>query len=78
MDAAVSDPLSGSYTVDGSAHAFFMGAMRAAEERTAGFDAVADDLAAAMITFGRDRVNGAFEAIEKCDAPSIVISIALS
>ena len=38
--------------------------MRAAEEGASGFDAVADDSAAAVTALRRKRVNGAFEAIE--------------
>src|SRR5438034_1923369 len=44
--------------------AFMVGAMGTAIDRTAGFDAVTDDLASAMRTVRRHGVNGAFEAVE--------------
>jgi hypothetical protein len=50
--------------VDHFAYALFFGAVRAAEECAAGFDAVADDSASAMAALGREHVDGAFEAIE--------------
>src|SRR5262245_47598255 len=39
-------------------------AVRAAEETAAGFDAVADDLAAAVLAHRRHGVDGALEAVE--------------
>src|SRR6185436_13248252 len=54
-------PLSAIYHL---AHTLFFGAMRATEERTARFDAVADDFAAAMTALRRQRMNGAFKTIE--------------
>jgi hypothetical protein len=39
--------------------------MRAAIKDSAGFDAMADDFAAAMIADRRQRVDGAFKAIEE-------------
>ena len=38
--------------------------MRAAEERAACFEAVADDSASAVAALGRERVDGAFETVE--------------
>jgi hypothetical protein len=40
-------------------------AIGAAEKIAAGFDAVADDLASAMVALGGKGVNGAFETIEE-------------
>src|SRR5437764_1355733 len=41
-----------------------MGAVRATEHRSAGLEAVADDPAAAMFAFRRQRVDRALEAVE--------------
>ena len=45
-------------------HANFAGAMSAAIEGAIGLDAMADDLAIAVLAFRGQGVNGAFEAIE--------------
>src|SRR6185312_13456053 len=45
-------------------HAFLVRAIRAAEEIALGFNAVADDFAAAMRAFRRQRVNRAFKTVE--------------
>ena len=47
-----------------SRDAFFLGAIGAAIETPARFDAVADDLTAAMFAFRRHFMDGAFEAVE--------------
>jgi len=49
--------------VDGH-YSFVMGAAGAAEKIALGFDAVADNFAAAMLAFGSKRVDGAFKAVE--------------
>jgi len=41
-----------------------LGAMGAAVHKTAGFNPMADNPAAAVLAFGSEGVNGAFEAIE--------------
>jgi len=41
-----------------------MGAMRAAEKAAAGFDAVADDFAPAVIATGSQGMNRAFETVK--------------
>jgi len=43
---------------------FLVGAMSAAIETAARFDAVADDFAPTMLAFGRQRVYGALEAVK--------------
>src|SRR5262249_19523677 len=58
------DPLSRVSAVVHGGNALLVGTMSAAEETAAGFHAVADNLAAAMFTLGRERMNRAFEAIE--------------
>jgi hypothetical protein len=45
-------------------HTRFAGAMGAAIEGPFGFDAMADDLAIAVLTLRGEGVNGAFEAVE--------------
>lgn len=45
-------------------HAFVVGAIRAAKKVAPGFHTVADDSAAAVLAFWRERVNGTFETIE--------------
>src|SRR6187397_2939040 len=45
--------------------AFLVCAVHAAEDRAAGFDAVADDAAAAVLTHRRERVDRALEAVER-------------
>src|SRR5687767_6566760 len=52
-----------------SADARLGGAVGAAVERTAAFDAMTDDLAAAMRALGRERVNRAFERVERMRLP---------
>jgi hypothetical protein len=46
------------------------GAMRAAEDLALSFDAMTDDLATAVWTGGRERMDGAFEAVECMRLPS--------
>jgi len=45
-------------------HAFLVGAMRAAIEIAGGLHAVADNLAAAMVAFRSQGMDGTFEAIK--------------
>src|SRR6185437_543516 len=45
-------------------NAFFVGAIGAAINAAASLHAVTDDLAAALLTFWRQRVNGAFKTVE--------------
>jgi hypothetical protein len=50
--------------IDRAGDARRLRAVRAAEERSAGLDTVADDVAAAVIADRRQLVNGALEAVE--------------
>jgi len=45
-------------------HTFFVSAMAAAVHRPGGFNAMTDDAAAAVFTLGRERVDGALEAVK--------------
>ena len=54
----------GSGVVDDRRDACLPGAVRAAVEGAVRFDAVADDLAAAVLADWREAMNGTFEAVE--------------
>src|SRR6476659_105039 len=54
----------GSGVVDDRRDACLPGAVGAAVEGVVRFDAVTDDLAAAVLADGRETMNGAFEAVE--------------
>ena len=47
-----------------SSHTFLMRAVGATINVATGFDPMADDLAAAMLALGPERVDGAFKAVE--------------
>ena len=55
--------------IDGAGNAGSLCAVRAAEERRTGFDAVADDAAAAVIADRRELVDRALEAVEHVPLP---------
>src|SRR5205823_220400 len=55
----------GSHVIDHAADARLLGAVRAAKDVVALLDAVADDLAAAVGTLRRQRVDGALETVER-------------
>src|SRR5687768_9379581 len=57
------------HAIDSPRHAGVTGAIGAAEHAAVGFVPMADDLAAAMLAFRRQHVDGALETIEGVRSP---------